>query len=651
MTEEKEKYIHNRGGYMKVEKLSDFNQVIKYYKEILKFAKDLRPNISASEMNGLITGFDTGSVSEISYYRVLCNNISLFISQVHEKTREMDDEQLLDASFDKIESIKNIQGKNGEISLFGKKKQLRNCLAHAEYKLVFEGFEKVKDEESRIRGVAVKSLYIELENDHIKGKIPFADILEFAQKYKDAYSYLQNNDEISFLINSDMFKIKTLDEYIEKTRKVRFIPKKDESGLPFEKFVYRLSKECKISKEGSIFFHNMLTEWRNMLAERKGEKTFKTFEYKQESMPEDRKAFMKKYISYIGFKNFMNDNTALEALNEFFAPNLKGIVSLDQLIGIAETSHDILKTKKMLQLILQGNMIGGPNIIQSIQKTVDEVKKYRFQGPMIYANNLLGLAYYCFDYSREVNENYEKEFFDFYDIENLDEIKAKLVYKDGTVREEEVVEKINPRQKAENSLAEVTTRLKKLREEKLKKENTITSLKNPKNRNPKKDMILKNIDEWMSTYPELEKKLMEEQKVADRKVENSDDEVHEDSTNFFRHLRNSMAHGNYTINYNNFNDKSAITYIFEDHDEKSNAIYCVEITAKQLEKIIDGFQQKINKCSKEYIEGERLEKKLLEEALRGQAVSQSDIDAQSKAEENTNEIDKGHKEETNDPSL
>ena len=244
---------------MKVEKLSDFNQVIKYYKEILKFAKDLRPNISASEMNGFITGFDTGSVSEISYYRVLCNNISLFISQVHEKTREMDDEQLLDASFDKIESIKNIQGKNGEISLFGKKKQLRNCLAHAEYKLVFEGFEKVKDEESRIRGVAVKSLYIELENDHIKGKIPFADILEFAQKYKDAYSYLQNNDEISFLINSDMFKIKTLDEYIEKTRKVRFIPKKDESGLPFEKFVYRLSKECKISKEGSIFFHNMLT--------------------------------------------------------------------------------------------------------------------------------------------------------------------------------------------------------------------------------------------------------------------------------------------------------------------------------------------------------------------------------------------------------
>lgn len=637
---------------MKVENLSDFNQVIKYYKELLRLAKDLRPNISASEMNKWITGFDTDSVSEISYYRVLCNNISLFISQIHEKTRQMDDEQLLDASFDKIESIKNIQGKNGEISLFEKKKQLRNCLAHAEYKLVFEGFKKVRDENSKIRGIAVKSLYIEIENDYIKGKIPFEDILEFAQKYKDAYSYFQNNDEISFLINPDRLKIKTVDEYIEKTKKVRLIPKKDESGLPFEKFAYRLSKEIKIPKEGSTYFHSILTEWRNMLVQRKGEKTFKTFEYREESVPEDRKTFMRKYISYVGTKNFMNDDTALEALNEFFAPNLKGIVSLDQLIGITETSHDILKTKKILQLALQGNSIEGFDIImQAIQKTVDEVRKYRFQGPMIYANNLLGLAYYCFDYAREVNENHEKEFFDFYGIENLDEIKAKLVYNDGSVSEKEVVETINPKQKAENILAEITTRLKKLREEKSKKENTVNSLKNPKNRNPKKDMILRSIEEWMSRYPELEEKLVEEQKVAAETVENSEETVHEDSTNFFRHLRNSMAHGNYTINYNNFNNKSTITYIFEDHDEKNNAMYCIEITAEQLEKIIDGFQKKINKCSKEYIEGEKLEKKILEEALRGQEVSQSDIDAQDKVEENMNEMDKGNKEETNDTSL
>ncbi len=637
---------------MKVENLSDFNQVIKYYKELLRLAKDLRPNISASEMNKWITGFDTDSVSEISYYRVSCNNISLFISQIHEKTRQMDDEQLLDASFDKIESIKNIQGKNGEISLFEKKKQLRNCLAHAEYKLVFEGFKKVRDENSKIRGIAVKSLYIEIENDYIKGKIPFEDILEFAQKYKDAYSYFQNNDEISFLINPDRLKIKTVDEYIEKTKKVRLIPKKDESGLPFEKFAYRLSKEIKIPKEGSTYFHSILTEWRNMLVQRKGEKTFKTFEYREESVPEDRKTFMRKYISYVGTKNFMNDDTALEALNEFFAPNLKGIVSLDQLIGITETSHDILKTKKILQLALQGNSIEGFDIImQAIQKTVDEVRKYRFQGPMIYANNLLGLAYYCFDYAREVNENHEKEFFDFYGIENLDEIKAKLVYNDGSVSEKEVVETINPKQKAENILAEITIRLKKLREEKSKKENTVNSLKNPKNRNPKKDMILRSIEEWMTRYPELEEKLVEEQKVAAETVENSEETVHEDSTNFFRHLRNSMAHGNYTINYNNFNNKSTITYIFEDHDEKNNAMYCIEITAEQLEKIIDGFQKKINKCSKEYIEGEKLEKKILEEALRGQEVSQSDIDAQDKVEENMNEMDKGNKEETNDTSL
>ena len=637
---------------MKIEKLNDFNKVIQYYKEILKFAKALRANVSPSEISTLTMNFDIVNLDDFSYYRVLCNNISLFISQVHEKTLEMDDEQLLGSSFDRIQSINNIHGKNGEISLLEKKKQLRNCLAHAEYKLVFEGLEEVRDEKQEFEGVVVNSICIELENDYIKGKIPFDDILEFAQKYKDAYSYLQNNDELSFLINPNILKIRTIDEYIKKTRKVRLIPREDESGLSFEKFIYRFNKEYKIPKEGSIFFHNMLVKWRDMLAERKGEKTFKTFEIKEEKVPEDRKEFMKKYLSYIGFNNFMNNEEALQAFNEICAPYLKEVISLDSLVGITKTAQDIMETKETIMFGLQGNNIKRENILQSIQKTVDEIKKYRFQGPMIYASNLLGLAYYCFDYSREVNENNEKEFFDFYDIKNLDGIKAKLVYKDGRRVEEEVVEEINPREKAENILADATTRLEKIRREKLKKENTRASLENPKNRNPNKDMILKSIAEWMSTYPEQEKERMEEHKIATIRVQNSDNAIHEDSTNFFRHLRNSMAHGNYKINYNNFNDKSTITYTFEDYDEKTDATYCVEITASQLEKIIDGFQQKINECSKKYIEGEKLEKKLLEEALRGQGVAQSDIDAQSRFEENTYEKEeKEHKEESDDPSL
>ena len=636
---------------MKIEKLNDFNQVIKYYKEILKFAKDLRPNISKSELKKFMTEFDVNNVGEFSYYRVLCNNISLFISQVHEKTLEMDDEQLLGSSFDKIKSINDIHGKNGEISLLEKKKQLRNCLAHAEYNLTFEGLEAVENEDAKLKGVAVKSIYIELENEYIKGKIPFDDILEFAEKYRDAYSYFQNNYEISFLIDSDALKMRTLDEYIEKARKVRIIPRKDEEGLPFEKFVYRFNKEYKIPKEERINSYNMLVEWKKMLAERGGEKTFKTFELKEEKVLEDRKDFMKKYISYIGFKNFMNNRVALQAFNELLAPNLKGIVPLDNLIGITKTCHDIMEIKKVLGFALQGIYMKEEDIINPIEKTVDEVVKYRYQGPMIYANNLLGLAYYCFDYSREVNENHEKELFDFYDIKNLDGITAKLVYEDGRETEETIVQKVNPREKAENNLNDVNTRLRKLKEEKTKKENTRNSLENPKNRNPNKERILKSIAEWMSTYPEQEKACIEEQEIATKRVENSDDVVYEDSTNFFRHLRNSMAHGNYIINYHNFNDKNTITYLFKDYDEKANATYCVEITANQLEKIIDGFQQKINECSKEHIEGERLEKKLLEEALRGQCVSQSDIDVQSKIEENINEENKEHKEEADAPSL
>ena len=53
---------------MKIEKLNDFNQVIKYYKEILKFAKDLRPNISKSELKKFMTEFDVNNVGE--FYKI-----------------------------------------------------------------------------------------------------------------------------------------------------------------------------------------------------------------------------------------------------------------------------------------------------------------------------------------------------------------------------------------------------------------------------------------------------------------------------------------------------------------------------------------------------------------------------------------------------
>lgn len=618
---------------MKVDELSDFNEVIKYYKEILKTAKKLNPRTNIAGNN-----FDFGinSLNEFQYFRVLCNNISLFISQIHEKSLEINDNQLLEMSFNDIESIKDLEGKNKELNLLEKKRQLRNCLAHANYSLIIEEIEDMNIPVSTVKGVNLNTMYVEVENDFIKGKIPVEDVIKFAEKYQQAFAYLKNGRDFSFLINTEMEKTRTTEEYLQKTKRIKVFPKKDETGLPFEKFMYRFNKTYKIPRELTTYFHSFFKEVEK-------ECSAKSFEFEEQELPEAEKTFIKKYIDYIGFRKFKENKYCTEALNEILASVNNDVISLETLSGINNTLHDTIKQKKIIYMALQGVEFDRAKVMEFMQKSVNELFKYQLQGPIIYSNNLLGLSYYCFNYSREINEKNGKSLFNLYDVKNLDGIKAKLIDKDGNESEENIVEEINPRKKAENKLNDIVSQLEKLRKDKQLKENLKSSLENPKNRNPKKEEILNSIDKWMKDYKIKEQKLIEEIEIAETEIDNTENRVYKDSSNFFRHLRNSMAHGNYKIIYDNFYNTDNIKYTFRDYDEKTDSTYCIEITAKQLEEIVNSFQEKINECDNGYIDGKRIEKKILEEALKNHMVDEADIETEQKRERTEDEKEEGEK--------
>ena len=110
---------------------------------------------------------------------------------------------------------------------------------------------------------------------------------------------------------------------------------------------------------------------------------------------------------------------------------------------------------------------------------------------------------------------------------------------------------------------------------------------------------------------------------------------------FFRHIRNSLAHGNYTITYEDLNNLSTIKYVFNDEDERTGGTYSVELTAKQLENILAAIQLKINKCDKGYLDGKKVERELIEYALKGMKVGQTDVNQVDIIDE----IDKGEEKE------
>lgn len=617
---------------MKADKLNDFNEVIKYYEEILKFSKFLYPNVDPTPLMFDFMNSNVGRLSEIQYYRVICNNVSLLVSQLHERSLEISDEALGSSAFGDIDSIDNLTGKEKDLSLLEKKKQLRNCLAHAEYSLSFENPEKFEIPVEDGYGIKVSGINIEVENKYIKGRIPFEDIMEFANRYISAYGYMKGEQSIPLIVNPDMKYITTSEQYVERLRKIRIFPKPTRDGIPFDKFVYRFIKENKISK---------LEEraWRNYFDEIKRQTLCKSFDVREEEVPENRKAFFKKFIDYVGLDNMKNSIFPSLALSEVLAPNVENIVSVDNLMGIPKTILELIRQKKSLHIKTRTaeqtgnwNITLGPHYMNQLQRIIDGFKKYQYQAPMIYANNLLGMAYYCFDYSREVNEHEGKALFNFFDMKNLDGIRAKLVGADGTETEVDIVEEINPKEKAKNKLKDATSQLNNLVKKKKKQEELKKQLEHPKNKAPNREETLKEVIKWLEDYDANEAELKQRKAEFEEEEKASLDVVCKDSTEFFRHFRNSLAHGNYKVEYGDFNDYEAIKYRFSDHDETTGKTYVIELSAIQLERLIKGFQEKINESDKGYLDGKKTEKSLLEKALKFWHIDTEDVAREEKKE-------------------
>ena len=77
---------------MELDQIKDFNEVIAYYKEILVWLSSCNPKSSigavASFREKFLNDFRIFKFSNITAWRVIFNNISLFVSQIHEKIDE-----------------------------------------------------------------------------------------------------------------------------------------------------------------------------------------------------------------------------------------------------------------------------------------------------------------------------------------------------------------------------------------------------------------------------------------------------------------------------------------------------------------------------------------------------------------------------------
>ena len=217
-----------------------------------------------------------------------------------------------------------------------------------------------------------------------------------------------------------------------------------------------------------------------------------------------------------------------------------------------------------------------------------------FEAPSIYADMLINLGFLCLNYIKEAQAKQELPNFNYHNI-NLKGVKYSPT---TAVRIVDVAEQQTKLQNQINDLTPAMTKAKKAVEkakndlEKLDHNTKIPQEIKAQQYQSRKDSILKNTEK----YNELKTKMASLQTSYD----NAEDYV--ETNDFFKHLRNSISHGFYSIDYRKGlkdKDLGKIVFHFEDYEidktdrSKRTKVFEADITAKTLTGIFDTLRNRL----------------------------------------------------------
>ena len=246
-----------------------------------------------------------------------------------------------------------------------------------------------------------------------------------------------------------------------------------------------------------------------------------------------------------------------------------------------------------------------------------------FQAPFIYTGLVLDLGFLCLNY---IKEALAKEDLPNFNYRNIDLRNIKYSPSDCV----KLVTSAEERKKLQGPITDLESKKSRLINNINKKFANIENLNKAKSltdevRGEKKLNVQKNIDSEQSLLDEVNDRLS----WLYDKYNNSSD--YYDTNDFFKHLRNSISHGFYTIDYSkalNKKDLSKIVFKFQDWDiDKNNRknkilVFEAEITAGKL---LDLFEQLHSRLRESYDTIDKCESKvLLYDDLRGRKEAEND---------------------------
>ena len=553
-----------KGKTIVLDKISDFDEVIKFYQRALNFSKTrLRNNINIEELKD--EAKEPTQEELISFFRAKVSSETLRIIQIEEQfhgvnviNNEIDDffrgNSIL-KSFTVPE--KQVNSENYKI------RQLRNCLVHSMYEIRIS-----KDGENA---------YLYLNNGNIKGAIKFEDFAEIADKYTDWYNNFCQYENVGILsydaksleipdkkkaINKFVRSFKISNQELSDKRIATLKKWIDRMGID----TFRVTGKTKEERESqSLAIKTIISDMINSTAETKEDKRV----YEPIKVKGDSQLFgflliqLQLYFNNSEMKSYIEDEDIKSKEQNTYSEQKTELQNM-----LNSKGQEIQKDKNpKIQMTEEefSESLNSQEYRNAIKATLNLLSAKK---PYVYSDTIMSLSYYIFNYIREIDRGRQEQFCDYI---NIDPTGFKTIY------QEEGREHVRKRNLPEEY---------------------------DKETNPKKKEQIKTL---MSKYG---------------------DEV-VDSSNFFSHIRNSIAHGWYQIDYSkyyNTRNLDEIMFSFPTYDPKSRERdFEVQVSAKNLLNVIGKISEKINENINLSLDGKALETEVLREALVNQKVKTSDL--------------------------
>lgn len=573
---------------MILNKLGDFNEVIDYYKTMIDLAKIIKPN---TLIQYTMTPEKTAT---FAYYpailRAIINSVGISISQNFEKINEKDgkykvkEEDIIKA-FEGKEYFKQLLTDN-EMTPYEVVKQIRNCLVHGEYDIEFQ-YVTTMDNNETFANNKLSNINVVFNNGKFNGRINALEIKYLEYIYSDLYTFYSNKSDTYFLTGNRKFESCKnnyfLENYLKSLKK--YIIQGNVNPLTIDDNIDSIIDQ--MIKNNIISYDNAKKQKEILqnIKEHSKANFFELFEQKDRKT-EETKEFIKKYLKYIGLSNY-------EYLMKRENPYIRQMFIEDVFQGTfgERSGVDLISTYcDLMYIYMQG--------LTKEHNAELDIKRMYYEGPIIYANMLLGLGNYSCVFLKEVNTNEKNKDISIFEYHNLEDINGLQIEIDDfespsivyDIPGNEKLDKINNEiLNYQSTIQTYTEKIKELNKKKSKLNN----------KNPKKEELEKRYDLEIKQYNEKIEKctdLIKRLKIR----ENDYFGKYNDYTNLFRHIRNSIAHGTYEIDYfkaleNKNLEKIKFTFLDYSLENKTTPEFKLEITAEQFMKLIQSVQNKVNK--------------------------------------------------------